>query len=115
MWKNFTLKFRNWSTLLLELAVPIILLIAISQLQKVVTPTIVKETIPSNILYNPDLTSAYGFNSCGTNLVWYCPACDKATGQNLVCQPRKVAVAPNNAGNSAAATIASDFVTCKSI
>ena len=50
-WKNGVLKLRNYSTLLFELAVPVLIIYALVIVKQQIKPTTDKATLPSNVLY----------------------------------------------------------------
>ncbi len=72
-WKNYILKTRNWSILLLELVVPVAVILGMWGLRiGAVTPVKVKVSLPSSPSSVPsDFGSMYyGFCGTGQNLVW---------------------------------------------
>lgn len=54
-WKNRILKLRNWSTLLLELSVPVFIVLALWAVKGVIVASDVKATLPDNYYYSSSL------------------------------------------------------------
>ena len=119
-WKNRTLKLRHWSTLLLELSLPTIVLLALWGVINVTKPSIIAESIPSRV----DLKRVYKISQIGKtlpcfpnnrSLFWNCPKdmkspcptygnlTSEADGTSLGCARSYIAVAPGNANAASAA------------
>ena len=132
-WKNYVLKTRNFGTLLLELAVPTILIIALGVLNKILPQQKYETNSPSSYIqafnfnvndtqYNMYYGNALCYRSYG-NIVWSCQGsginCNNINNNNntaildkvkATCQLQYIAVAPTDASNTAAVTTATDFV-----
>jgi hypothetical protein len=119
-WKNRTLKLRHWSTLLLELSLPTIVLLALWGIMNVTKPSIIAESTPSNF----DLKNVNKISQIGKtlpcfpnymNLLWNCPKdmkgpcpsygnlASEEEGILLGCARSYIAVAPVNANSGPAA------------
>lgn len=105
VWKNAVLKFRYIFVLLLEIAIPVLILIALGALKDVAKPSFSRENIPTTIYLNNDLNDMYnpGWMGCtDANLVWRCaerwPCSNPVTDIPARCQPLKIAVAPKHKG-----------------
>jgi hypothetical protein len=119
-WKNRTLKLRHWSTLLLELSLPTIVLLALWGIMNVTKPSIIAESTPSNF----DLKNVNKISQIGKtlpcfpnymNLLWNCPKdmkgpcpsygnlASEEEGILLGCARSYIAVAPGNANSGPAA------------
>ena len=133
-WKNALLKIRYCGTLLLEVAVPTIIIIALGVLSNVIPKTTYDQSIPSTYLASPsfrynDPNNVFGSRDmCSgnqkNNIVWSCAAtpsnrsyCSTSTPDNIYnqilrsgCAPRLIAVAPTSSGNVAATQAAQAFV-----
>ena len=132
-WKNYVLKTRNFGTLLLELAVPTILIIALGVLNKIIPQQSYEKNTPSSYIqafnfnvndtqYNMYYGNALCYRSYG-NIVWSCQgsgiSCNNINNNNntaiyekvkATCQLQYIAVAPTDSSNTAAVTTATDFV-----
>ncbi len=93
-WKNSILKFRYCGTLLLEIAVPTVIIVLIGVLSKAL-PSVWNCDKPPENSYNcfRDFSSAFA-----------------ALNQSN-CQLRKIGVAPGSSTDTATATAAKDFVS----
>lgn len=132
-WKNAILKIRYCGTLLLEVAVPTIIIIALGVLSNVIPATSYDQSIPYTYLATPsfrynDPNNVFGskdmcFGNQNNNIVWscvntpnnrnYCNSTDNTYSQllNAGCAPKKIAVAPATSGNAATTLAAQNFVT----
>jgi len=117
-WKNAILKVRQWQTLLLEIAVPVVIIIALGGVKNVIGQTTYQATYPANYHEAPTLDDLYTTRAplCAeNNLVYNClqpAACLRKFDPKYLasCQLRKIAVAPADPTNAAAATAAQSFV-----
>ena len=50
-WKNRVLKLRNWSTLLLELIVPVLIIYALVVVKQQIKPTTDEANLPSDVQF----------------------------------------------------------------
>ena len=106
VWKNAVLKFRYIFVLLLEIAIPVLILIALGALKNVAKPSFSRENIPTTIYLNDDLSNMYnpkyGMGCTDANLVWRCaerwPCVNPVADIPSRCQPLKIAVAPKHYG-----------------
>ena len=48
-WKNYKLKIRSWSVLLLELLVPTVIILALGSIKLVIKPVVIDEYVPNGI------------------------------------------------------------------
>ena len=135
-WKNYKLKLKAYSVLLLEILVPTLIIYLLSLLKSVITPQQVDVFIPSVAMYGNEssVVNMYSGLSCTSeNLVWFCGKrwrdmddscvanpCNPCTAsQSLTtaeldarCSRREIAVAPAvGVSGTAAYTAASEFVT----
>ena len=129
-WKNYKLKRRAWTVLLLELAVPTLIIFALAQIKALLKP----QTI--DVYYPPGTDEEVGdfrdmyTSTCATdNLVWKCgyrydrnfdSTCNwnnawtsmTPSEMDAICQRSYIAVAPATySTTSAAYSAANDFVT----
>lgn len=135
-WKNYKLKLKAYSVLLLEILVPTLIIYLLSLLKSVITPQQVDVFIPSVAMYGNEssVVNMYSGLSCTSeNLVWFCGTrwrdmddscvantCNPCTASlslttaelDALCTRREIAVAPAvGVSGTAAYTAASDFVT----
>ena len=118
-WKNALLKTRMWGTLILELVVPTIIIIALGGVKLAIPTVTIAENFPSLFSPSSSLEDLYTLNTplCDDqNLVYNClgkSTCfsDPAKEFLLKCQQRKIAVAPNYGSNQAAAAAALKFIS----
>eukprot|EP00605_Chrysophyceae_sp_TOSAG23-4_P000940 GSChrysophyteH1.ASY1.ANO1.1040.1 assembled CDS len=127
VWKNFKLKLRNRVVLILEIAVPALIIFSLGFIKNVIIP--VEEDAISPYTLAPDtfvksIPELYDLAYCGhTSLVWRCTSgrnrddtCKGPPGSmtgdvaNSVCTQEFIAVAPSDASDSAAQTAASGYV-----
>jgi ABC-2 family transporter protein len=117
-WKNALLKIRCWGSLLLEILIPTVIILALGGV-KVILPSITNpENFPTEFRQSSTLDSLYTYNAppCrDQNLVYSClgkKGCiNDPAGEFLkTCQQRKIAVAPSSPSNVAARTAAAEFV-----
>ena len=117
-WKNALLKCRGWGTLLLEIAVPTIIIILLGVIKNIIPIITVPQAFPAGYSPSGSLDSLYTTNApfCrGQNLVYSClqkEGCkNDLDGKFLLkCQPRKIAVAPSSPSNVAAKDAAAAFI-----
>ena len=117
-WKNAVLKLRGWGSLLLEVIVPTVIIIALGGVKTSIPTTVVAPYYPSD--YNSTssldlLYTTYAPNCRDQNLVYSCllnKGCltDSKRKYLQICQPQKIAVAPISSDNSAANAAANDFI-----
>ena len=126
-WKNFKLKFRHFSVLMLEILVPTAIVLGVWSIKLAVNPKTV----------GPDLPDAYSsvnqfkaqFHSesyrgvCnGRNLVWSCMdddnECyteaypnDPTIYEDNNCMPLQIAIAPSNPDDAGSVQAVADFMT----
>jgi hypothetical protein len=103
VWKNAVLKIRHIFVLVLEIAIPVLILLALGAIKEVAKPSFSRENIPTTMYVNDDLSTMYnppyGIGCTDSNLVWRCAEewpCDPVTDINTRCQPLKIAVAPKH-------------------
>jgi len=135
-WKNSKLKVRNWTVLLLEIAIPTLIVFALVLIKGSLKPTDYEAVLPGGHALNGQVYSIreqFDRATCGTlNLVWRCTNGDsgRATGASCprpsiqnnfnmytgaqastspVCAQQFIAVAPQAAG-AASAAAAAEFV-----
>jgi hypothetical protein len=118
-WKNAILKCRNWITLLIEILVPTVIIIALGGVKLAIPANMVSKNYPSTYRSSGSLESLYSYNAptCrDQNLVYNClgkRTCesDLAGAFLLQCQERKIAVAPASSSNMAASSAATAFIS----
>ena len=118
-WKNALLKIRGWGTLLLEIAVPTAIIIALGGIKSAIPNTVLKAAYPSDYTPSSSLDSLFTYNAPNCrdqNLVYSClqkKGCktDPLGAFLSTCQPRKIAVAPISVGDVAATAAANAFIT----
>jgi len=135
-WKNSKLKVRNWVVLLLEIAIPVLIVFALARIKLSLKPTDYEAVLPAGHAINGQVFTVreqFDRATCGTlNLVWRCTNGDsgRATGAscpspsiqnnfNMLtgaqastspkCAQQFIAVAPQAAG-AAGAAAAAEFV-----
>jgi ABC-2 family transporter protein len=117
-WKNALLKVRCWGSLLLEIIVPTIIIVALGGVKFAIPTTTIAETFPSDFMESSSLDYMYKYNApkCrDQNLVYSClgeRGCisDEAGEFLRKCQQRKIAVAPKYQSNLNAGAAAAKFV-----
>lgn len=123
MWKNNLLKWRYWVTLIVEIAIPVVILVALGGLKTIVKPTVVDTTIPvqasaypNSLLYINQNLVQYGM--CQNNLLWYCDAsvsgsksCTTPADIKKNCQRRYIAVAPSSSSSVSATDAAVEYTS----
>jgi len=129
-WKNALLKLRSPITLIMELALPTLIIIAVGGIRSVLKPTTVEKKIPFTFNYVVPFAYQYPLTSYSQssnqkswgnqNLVYRCPTSDdpgsgtsyESDSSKIDCQRMKIAVAPEYAtGQDASGTAADDFVS----
>lgn len=118
-WKNALLKIRGWGTLILEIAIPTAIIIALGGVKMAIPNTVQVDFSPSDYSASSSLDSLYTYNAPNCrdqNLVYSClqkrGCISDPLGSFLqTCQQRKIAVAPMSEGNVAAAAAANAFIT----
>jgi ATP-binding cassette, subfamily A (ABC1), member 3 len=120
-WKNALLKVRCWGSLLLEIIIPTIIILALGGVKFAIPTTTIAESFPSDFMESSSLEYLYKYNApkCrDQNLVYSClgeKGCisDPAGEFLKKCQQRKIAVAPKYQSNldaSTASTAAAEFM-----
>ena len=121
-WKNALVKVRGWQSMLLELLIPIIIIIALGGVKNAIGQTSYDQTLPSNYRDVPPFDNLYTYNApqcTDDNLVYSCllpRTCTKSiSAKNPLeflskCQLRKIAVAPASSGDAASTAAATQFV-----
>lgn len=126
-WKNRLLKLRNWSVLLLELAIPCVVLLGIYGLTAALKATVVDESVPVVPKYAYSMSEMYSYAPCdGRNLLWACfvpdtKLCANGNGKmnggwgqlttpnKNICQRQMIAIAPSDGADTTTKTAATDF------
>ncbi len=100
-WKNAILKWRYVFVLLLEIAIPTLILLALGAIKNAVKPEFTDANMPTTMYWNENFeglyTSVQSTPCTGESLVWRCVErypCNPITDFNNTCQPRHIAVAP---------------------
>lgn len=124
-WKNWTLKLRNWSTLLLELFLPTVIILALWGIMNVTKPSVTKESIPSTSYGTGALRDFGRSPPCQgeprMNLLWSCDQPSNCPGVgpyiydtdsifDLGCLRMFIAVAPHSASDPDATRAAREFI-----
>lgn len=117
-WKNALLKVRCWGSLLLEIIVPTVIILALGGVKFAIPTTAIVENFPSDFLESSSLDFMYTYNApkcTDQNLVYSCLGeknciSDKAGEFLKKCQERKIAVAPKYESNLNARTAANGFI-----
>lgn len=115
-WKNATLKVRNYPTLIIEIIVPVIIILALGFVKLAIPAEPVPVNYPSNYRSTSTFNDLYTFNapSCrDNNLVISClqqSGCNKDKNYIDKCQNRMIAIAPSAPSNVAAVEAAQSFV-----
>lgn len=104
-WKNALIKWRHCTVLIVELAIPVLILIALGGLKSIFKPSITKESIPN--FYYPSSGTFSTFEAqyippaCfSANLVWSClqstyPKFCNYSPEGKGCKRQYIAVAPS--------------------
>lgn len=102
-WKNAILKLRNWSTLILELLLPVAIILALVAVISVLTPTESISDVPDGFYQIPPLSQVARMPPCTgfgpnfrNNLIWDCslpkgalgrfgvsPMCPRGASENI--------------------------------
>lgn len=117
-WKNALLKVRCWGSLLLEVLIPTIIILALGGVKFAIPTDTIVENFPSDFTESSSLDYMYTYNApkCrDQNLVYSCLGAkdcisDEAGEFLKKCQQRKIAVAPNFQSNLIASAAALEFV-----
>jgi hypothetical protein len=126
-WKNRVLKLRHWSTLVLELALPTIIVLALWAVSNIASPTVTPISIPSskdNLNWISYINQIARSPNCEyepfSTLLWDCQqvtSCpvnswniDEVQIKNIGCKRNYIAVAPQSSSVTSAAAAAREFV-----
>ena len=117
-WKNALLKVRCWGSLLLEIVIPTVIILALGGVKFAIPTTTIAESFPSDFIESSSLDYMYTLNApkCSDqNLVYSClgeKRCisDKRGEFLKKCQERKIAVAPKYDLDGSAKTAAAKFI-----
>ena len=117
-WKNALLKVRGWGSLLLEVLVPTVIIIALGGVKTSIPTFVVPPSYPTNYSSSSPLDllyTTYAPNCKDQNLVDSClqrKSCrsDSKLRYLQTCQQRKIAVAPSSSNNAVADAAATAFI-----